>query len=209
MMGFPAQPGGVSVQDLERFEQTARTATPYFSAMTPADYAANRAFMGQMVSYLGAVDLMARTPQMRLALSRAYWALAGWRYVYPQMQQPAGGGGAAPAPGKPSGPPFDMRAPEMKDVAPADKETADDLRTRYTTDAARAATAWQNAETIRLGLESKGMTLNADTATQVARLQLYLELASGALRARDWTEAHDNLEKVEYETEKVVRAVGR
>jgi hypothetical protein len=53
------------------------------------------------------------------------------------------------------------------------------------------------------------MTMNAQTATSVVRLQLYLELAAGALRARDWAEAKDNLEKTEYETEKVFRAVGR
>jgi hypothetical protein len=38
---------------------------------------------------------------------------------------------------------------------------------------------------------------------------LYLELAAGALRGRDWTEARENLERSEYEAEKIFRAVGR
>jgi hypothetical protein len=113
-----------------------------------------------------------------------------------------------PAPGKPGDPPFERSVPAIQDVAPADKETADDLRTRYTSTAARAASAWQNAETLRLSLESNNMTLNAQTATSVARLQLYLELAAGGLHARDWMEARENLEKAEYETERVAKTVG-
>jgi hypothetical protein len=209
LMGYPAQPSSVNLADIQRLEYNVRLAAPYFRTQSAAEYAANRVLMRQMVAYLGAVDLMAHDAPTRAALARAYYALAALRWTYPLGANWAPDSLTPPDPAKPGDPPFELHAPDMHDVSAGDKDTAQELRARYVMSASSAARAWRNAETIRIGLEGKGMTMNAQTATSVARLQLYLELAAAALRGRDWTEARENLEKTEYEAEKVFRAVGR
>ena len=202
LMGVPAHPSpSTSLEDIQTFERNARMGVPYFAALTPGDYEANRAFVRQMAAYLAAVDLASRNPQVRAALPGAYAALAAWRYIYPGALPPPGEL-PSPAPGRPPDPPFELRAPAIDDPAGAE------LRDRYNSTAIRAAKAWQNAEIIRAGLESRGMTLNEQTANSVARLQLDFELAAAALRARDWNEAQEYLQRAEGETEKIGRSVG-
>jgi hypothetical protein len=115
----------------------------------------------------------------------------------------------APPPAPPAGPPFAQQAPLIDNVSTAESSIASDLVSRYESSAARAAAAWENAEVLRQNLARQGMALNTQTAASVARLQLYFELAAGDLREHDWTEAGVNLERAEYETEKVFKTVGR
>jgi len=68
------------------------------------------------------------------------------------------------------------------------------LRQRYETDAAKAAAAWRNAETMRQILASRGMSLNADTAAAVTRFQLFFEEAATALRDHKWEDALSSLQ---------------
>jgi hypothetical protein len=97
----------------------------------------------------------------------------------------------------------------VENVPAAQRATVDELRSRYETSAARAAAAWQNAELLRQNLAREGLALNTQTAASLARLQVYFGLAAGDLQERDWDEAKTNLERAEYETEKVFKTVGR
>ena len=151
-----------------------------------------------------------RNPQMRLAAGRA-----GERSRHGATDLFVQGGGqpapqsAPPPPAPAAGPPFAMQSPALENVPASERATADDLRSRYESSAARAAAAWQSAEVMRQNLARQGMTLNTQTATSVIRLQLYFELAAGDLKDHDWAEAGTNLERAEYETEKVFKTVGR
>jgi hypothetical protein len=102
-----------------------------------------------------------------------------------------------------------MQPPEIGEVSAANKETANDLRSRYAFDAAKAAVAWQNAERMRLTLAARGMGLNAQTAASVGRFQLMLDEAAAALREHRWEDALGSLQGVEAETQKVGKVVGQ
>jgi hypothetical protein len=213
LQGLPQQPGAnATVQDANQFAQNVELATPYFATLTPGDYEANRELVRRMWTYLAALDVMAgRNPQMRLAASRARRALGAWGLGYAFV--PGGPNAPEPAPGQPPpvplSPPFAAQAPMLENVPVADRSTADELRSRYETSAARAAAAWQNAELLRQNLAREGLALNTQTAASLARLQVYFGLAAGDLQERDWAEAKTNLERAEYETEKVFKTVGR
>lgn len=213
LMDLPEQPGAnTSVQDANQFAQNIELAVPYFATVTPGDYEANRELVRRMWAYSAALDVMAgRNPQMRLAAGRARRALGAWGYGYPFIP----GGPAVPEPAvsqpppPPSGPPFATQAPMIEKVPATERTTADELRSRYETSAARAAAAWQNAEILRQNLAREGLSLNTQTAASLARLQVYFGLAAGDLQERDWAEAQSNLERAEYETNKVFQTVGR
>jgi hypothetical protein len=93
-------------------------------------------------------------------------------------------------------------------VPDAEQETAADLAVRYDTDVARSAAAWNNAETLRLSLVQKGMTLNAQTSAAVLRLGPLYDDAAAALKAHNWDEALSNLQAAEATTKKVEATVG-
>jgi hypothetical protein len=217
LMSLPDRPSpNTSVQDADQFSQNVELAVPYFATLTPGDYEANRELMRRLWTYQTELDLMAsRNPQMRLAAGRARRALralpvglalaAG--FAPAQAQDASQAPPAPPAP--PAGPPFAQQAPAIENVPAVERSVADDLRSRYESSAARAAAAWENAEVLRQNLARQGMALSTQTAASVARLQLYFELAAGDLREHDWMEAAVNLERAEYETEKVFKTVGR
>jgi hypothetical protein len=213
LQGLPQQPGvNTSVQDANQFAQNIEMAVPYFATLTPGDYEANRELVRRMWAYLAALDVMAgRNPQMRLATGRARRALGAWGLGYAFV--PGGPTAPEPAPGQPPpvpvSPPFAAQAPVVENVPAAQRATVDELRSRYETSAARAAAAWQNAELLRQNLAREGLALNTQTAASLARLQVYFGLAAGDLQERDWDEAKTNLERAEYETEKVFKTVGR
>jgi hypothetical protein len=218
LMGLPEQPSAnTSVQDANQFAQNIELAVPFFATLTPGDYEANRELIRRMWAYSAALDVMAgRNPQMRLAAGRARRALGAWGYGASGYGYPfVPGGPAAPetAPGQlpppPSGPPFAMQAPMIEKISSNERTTADELRSRYESSAARAAAAWQNAEVLRQNLAREGLSLNTQTAASLARLQVYFGLAAGDLQERDWAEAQTNLERAEYETNKVFQTVGR
>ncbi len=227
LMGLLSRPAGTAnLQDLQRFEENVRLGTPYFATLTPGDYAANRELIRRMTAYLAAMDAMGRDPRVRFALRRANQALLSLRYALPpglasQVGPPpasmyssgygAGNGAteARPAPPTRAQAPYEMQAPEIPNVKEADKAKARDLQTRYESAAAQAATAWQSTEVLRQNLAAEGMALNTLTATSIARVQFYLETAADALREQDWEDARVNLERAEYETEKVFKTVGR
>ena len=205
-----AQPGRASVRDIEQIEQYMLSAAPYCMSLTPGDYEANRELARQMTTYLMTVNTMTTDPQTRAAALRASRAVAAFPCAFPQAQPKQAPGAPTAAPPKlPSEPPFDQKAPVLEGVADADKETAADLRQRYETDAAKAAVAWRNADTMRQSLASRGMSLNADTAASVDRLQLFFEEAATALRDHKWDDALSSLQAVEAVTQKIGKAVGQ
>ncbi len=200
--------GSANLQDIRRFEENTRLAAPYLNARTPGDYEANRELIRRMTAYLAAMNMMARDPQMRFALRRANQALFSLRYA-PNDGADARTGPEKPAPEKPAEAPYVLRAPDIPNVPESDKRTARDLQSRYEDAASRAVAAWQSAEVIKQNLAADGMTLNTQTATSITRIQLYLETAADALREQDWEDARLNIERAEYETEKVLKTVGR
>ncbi len=203
------QPGRATVRDIENIEQYMLTAAPYCMSLAPGDYEANRELARQMTAYLMTVNTMTADPQTRAAAVRASRSVAAFPCAFPQ-NQPKQSPGSAPAPSKQaSEPPFAQKAPELEGVADADKETAADLRQRYDTDAAKAAAAWHNAETMRQSLAARGMSLNSDTAAAVSRFQLFFEEAATALREHRWNDALSSLQAAEATTQKVGKAVGQ
>lgn len=113
-----------------------------------------------------------------------------------------------PAPRRTGDMPFATSPPVLRDVPAADRDTARDLRERYTMDAGRAATAWKNAEIMRRELSAKGMSLNAQTASSLDNLGLFLDEAADAMREHKWDDALNSLQAVETATQKVAKAVG-
>ena len=199
------QPGSVSMRDVERFEQYLLFATPYCAYVPAAEYAASRALAQQMTSYWASVNAATQDGRTRAAILRASRALSSFPCAFA-----AGAPALVPPPLPPPGdPPFGMQPPALQNVSPADKETADDLRSRYAFDAAKAAVAWQNAERMRITLAARGMGLNTQTAGSVGRFQLLLDEASQSLQAHKWDEALTNLQGVEQETQKVAKVVGQ
>ena len=213
-----ARPGGTAtMQDLQRFEEYVRMATPYFGTLTPGDYEANRELVRRMYAYLATMSVASRDPRMRFALRRANQAVMSLRYALPPAFASQVGPAPMPEPipqPRPAPPsaaqaPYELSAPDIPNLAEADKAKARDLQDRYESAAAHAATAWQSAEVLRQSLASDGMALNTSTATSVARIQFYLEAAADALREQDWEDAKINIQRAEYETDKVTKIVGR
>ena len=209
LMGLPEHPAaGTSVQDVDRFVQNVQMATPYFATITPADFEANREMVRRMWAYTMGLEMMAKQyPMLRSAAGRARRAMNAFPIGYAMFQSQGiqspgqSAPAAAPAQQKPAGPPFSMAAPAIENVP-------DDLSSRYESTAARAAVVWQNADTLRRSLASQGMTLNAQTAASVSRLELAMESASRSLRARDWAEAGASLDRANGEIEKISKVVG-
>jgi hypothetical protein len=198
-------PAAVGTQDIQRLEEDLRLARPYFAAVTPGDYAANREFVRRIYAYLAQVDTLTRNPRMRFALRRANQALVSIR-LPGDVPQPA-----APVVNGPPDrqPPFDLRAPVVENVADADAPKVRELRMRYESAAAQAVGAWQATDSIRANLADRGMALNPQTTASVVRIRLFLETAADALREHQWDDAGDNIERAEYETQKVLKTMGR
>lgn len=204
-------PAEASARDVERIEENLRLAAPYFASLTPGDYEANRELVRRVTAYLAAVELQSHDPQMRALLGRSRRAVLALRLAIP-IPVPAGGQepeGTPPPPARPADAPFSLQSPPLEGVSGGDKELAEELSARYESDAANATAAWVSAETLRRNLEARGMGLNTQTATAVTRLQLYCEQATAGLAKHDWAAARVSLERIEYETEKVLQTVGR
>jgi hypothetical protein len=225
LMNLPEHPTA-NLQDLTRFERHLSMSMPYFATLTPGDYEANRELIRRITVYMAGLDMLSRNPQisrdpqMRAAIGRTRGLINQMRFGYLMGSSTAFGGSASGQPPQQqhqssqatSGhrePPFSLMAPKLGKVAPADAKLANELCSRYETDAIRSAAAWQNVETLRLSLEGQGASLNVQTATSVSRLQLYFESAAAALREGDWEEARTNLTRAEAETEKIFKTVGR
>jgi hypothetical protein len=207
-------PAAVGTQDIQRLEEDLRLARPYFAAITPGDYEANREFIRRIYAYLAQVDTLTRNSRMRFALRRANQALVSIRLPgdAPQPAAPVDGRPDRPAPpDRPASgePPFDLRAPVVENVADADAPKVRELRMRYESAAAQAVGAWQATDSIRANLADRGMALNPQTTASVVRIRLFLETAADALREHQWDDARDNIERAEYETQKVLKTMGR
>src|SRR5260370_2442005 len=96
--------------------------------------------------------------------------------------------------------PFPLMPPSVAKVPAADKAQLEELREAYLNTASKAATAWQNAETIRLNLAARGMSLNAELARSLARMQLYLQLAWSDLASRTCAYPRHDHQPPEYHT---------
>jgi hypothetical protein len=220
---LPATPApNTSVQDIAQFEKNMRMAATYLGNATPnaspAQWEANRALVRRMATYLVALRaLSGSNSQLRGSVNRAQRSfdslgLAAYLAFVGSATPPSGDAPPPPPPEASSpqmAPPFAFEAPELSDVADADKQTAADLRTRYETDAAHSAGVWQNAETLRQNLEARGLGLNLQTATSMVRLPLHFNGAANALRSSDWEGARTHLEQAEAETEKIAKTIGR
>jgi hypothetical protein len=201
-------PAQINAGDLSRFEQFLGGAGAYCSALTPADYAANRLMMRSMTAYVRTMNSFWRDSPMRASLGNLSSRISAFPCGFagyqpePLVFDPA----AAPVPAEP---PFAMQPPNVDNVAAADKETFSDLQARYRIDATRAASAWKSAAVMRANLATQGATLNAVTEAAVSRFQLLFGLAAGNMLDRRWDEVLENLQAAEAETAKVVKVVGR
>ena len=201
--------GNVNARDLQMLQTQLALAGQYCVGLTPGDYEANRAMVRQMTAYLATIQVASGDEQMNTSLRQLRGSLASFpcAYALPPGAPPPGPA-AAPPPRAAGEPPFSLEAPALTDVAKADQQTVNDLKERYSSVASRAASAWKNAETIRLGLVAKGMSLNADTQASVNHLKLFLDQATDALNQHDWTEAGAALDRCDYATQKVNKTVG-
>ena len=113
-----------------------------------------------------------------------------------------------PVAAKPASNPAASAAAVAPGLSPADQATARDLRQRYNVDVGRVATARGNAEEMRQRLSAKGMSLNAQTAAAVDRLNVLLDEAAEELRNHQWDDALSSLQAVEATADKINKTVG-
>lgn len=207
-MGLSDHPAGATAQDVDRFVENVQLATPYFTTITPGDFEANREMIRRMYAYVMALEMLSgKNPRLRPLASRARRAMNGFPIGYGTIVAPRSSAqGQEPeqpvVPPKPEGPPFAMAAPDVEG-APAE------LTARYDSTAARASVAWQNAETLRAGLESRGMTLNAQTAASLGRLEVDMDAALRAFKGRKWAAAADSLDRADGEIAKISKIAGK
>lgn len=209
--GFLNRPArNLNAHDLEALEGQLALAGQYCVGLTPGDYEQNRALVREMMSYLATVQVAAGDEQMNTSLRRLRGSLAAFpcAVAIPPGGGPPPGTAPAPPPRAPGEPPFSLQAPTVSNVPKADQATANELRERYAMVAGRAASTWKNAETIRLGLVAKGMSMNAQTQASVDQLKLFLDQATEALNQHDWKEAEAALDRCDYARQKVEKTVG-
>lgn len=202
------QPSRVTYDDLGRFDQYLLGAGAYCSALTPADYEANRYMVRSMASYVATMNAYTRDPRMRASLGRLSGRISAFPCAWAGYQPEQLVFDPVPPPVN-TDPPFAMKPPDVPNVAAADKETFSGLQARYTVDATRAASAWKSAAEMNARLSTQGATLNADTAAAVSRFQLLFGLAAGSMLDHRWDEVLEHLRAVEAETTKVAKVVGR
>jgi len=202
------QPSRVTMDDLGRFDNYLAGAGAYCSALTAADYAANRLMVRSMAAYVRTMNAYSSNAQMRATLGRLSTRISAFpcAWVGGQPEQLAFEPVPPPVAAEP---PFALTPPDVTNVAAADKETFSDLQARYTADAKRAASAWKSAGDMNARLAAQHASLNADTAAAVARFQLLFGLAAGSMLDRRWDEVTEHLQAVEAETAKVAKVVGR
>ena len=203
LYGLP--PANASGQEIERLQRYLTFGVLACSALTAQQYAENRAFAGNMSNYLAAVAANAVDPQARLAAPWAAAAFASFPCAFPGKQLPV----EPVPPPQPGDPPFALRAPDLGKVPDEEQETAADLAIRYDSDAAKSASAWKSAERMRLSLGGRGLSLNAQTATAVTRLQPLYEEAAAQLRAHKWDDALSTLRAAEATTQRIATSVGQ
>jgi hypothetical protein len=217
-MGLPERPGAnTTVQDILRFEQTARVAAPYLTTRQAGNVAANREMVRRMWTYLAGMDLIARTAGgsgLGPAIGRARGTLMGLGLAYPYWLAGIGlqGGNEPtppPVPVKLEQPPFALQAPDLGEVGPTDQSEADELTGRYESAAANASAAWQSADVLRQSLAARAMSLNSRITASLTRMQLFLESAARDMRKHRWQSAKENLERAEYMTVLVTNSVGK
>lgn len=206
LMGLPDHPTGATAQEVDRFVQNVQMATPYFASITPGDFEANREMVRRMWAYTMALEMMAKqNPVLRPYASRARGAMNAFPIGYMMVQAPPSAPGfdgppkAAAAQQQDKPVPFSLTAPNRDNA---------DLASRYDSTAARAATTWKNAETMRQSLVARGMNLNAQTAASVSRLQGDMDAAARALESRKWDEATASLDRADAEIEKISKVAG-
>ena len=202
------QPSRVTMDDLGRFDNYLAGAGAYCSALTAADYAANRLMVRSMAAYVRTMNAYSSNAQMRATLGRLSTRISAFPCAWAGGQPEQLAFEPVPPPVA-AEPPFALTPPDVPNVAAADKETFSDLQARYTADAKRAASAWKSAGDMNARLAAQHASLNADTAAAVARFQLLFGLAAGSMLDRRWDEVTEHLQAVEAETAKVAKVVGR
>jgi hypothetical protein len=203
MFGLP--PANASALELGRLERYMVFGLGGCAGLTAAQYATNVSVAQNMAAYLGAVRTAASDPEAQVVAARLALAFSSYPCAFPGKQIPEK---PAPPP-QPGDPPFALKAPDLGKVPDEQQETAADLVIRYDTDAARSASAWKSADKMRIGLAGRGMSLNAQTATAVGRLQLLYEEAGMELRDHKWDDALSTLQAAEATTQKVAASVGQ
>jgi hypothetical protein len=203
LMGQPA--ANVSAREMERLERYLVFGASYCNVLAAQQYAANLAVARGMSTYLASVSATAVDLQARAAAQRVAAAFSSFPCAYQGKQLPV----IPPVPPKPGDAPFSQKAPDLGKVPDEEQEMAADLVIRYDTDAARSAITWKNAETMRLSLTGRGMSLNAATASAFARLQPLYDEAAGELRDHKWDDALSTLKAAEATTDKIATVVGK
>ena len=203
---YGQSPLNASAQELARLEQYLVFSQSSCAGLTPQQYATNQAVVRNMLPYLAAVGSNAVDLQARSVASRLTLAFSSFPCANPGKQMPVEKPAPPPQPGEP---PFALRAPDLGKVPDEQQETAADLVIRYDTDAVRSASAWTSAEKMRISLAGRGMSLNAQTATAVGRLQLLYEEAAGEMRGHKWDDALGTLQAAEATTQKVAAVTGQ
>jgi hypothetical protein len=213
LLSLPKEPpANTRPQDVYRVERNLRSALPYFANAQPADYEANRELVRRVTVYLAGLQVLAQDREMRQAVGRIQRTMGLLPYFAATV--PTEGSAPQPAPEPPAPatenrPPFSLSPPTLPQLNGEAKASADSLSARYEGAAARALSAWQNAEQLRLSLATQGAVLNTQTAADVARLEIYFDSASKALLAQNWEAAQTELERAEYTTERILKVVGR
>lgn len=203
MMGIPA--ANIDARAVERMERYLVFGAAACNALNAQQIAANQALAQGMSSYLATVNAQAADLQARAAAQRLALAFGSFPCAYPGKKLPV----AMLPPPKPGDPPFALLAPDLGTVPDAEQETAADLVIRYDTDAARSAETWKNAETMRISLAGRGMSLNAQTASAVTRIGPLYNSAAAELKDHKWDDALSDLQAAEATTQKVATVVGR
>ncbi len=228
ILGLPEDPKNATAEDMANFNQYVLAAGPYFAVLKPGDWEANREIVRRMAAYSAALGVLSRSdPRMRSAYSSVQRSLGGIRFpqayygAYPGLvvvpATPAPSSQQQPYPPKPAegesvgqkSVPFPLSAPNPGKVKDAEQKTAREVESRYENAAAQAQGALQSIDSVKQNLESRGMTLNTQTAAASARLPMLLQFAAQAIQRQDWEEANLNLERAEGETRNLLRTVGR
>jgi hypothetical protein len=203
LLGQPA--AGANAREIARLERYLVFGASYCNVLAAQQYAANLAVARSMSTYLASVSSTATDPDARVAAQRVAAAFSSFPCAYQGKQLPV----VPPVPPKPGDAPFAQKAPDLAKVPDEEQETAADLVIRYETDAARSANTWKNAETMRLSLAGRGMSLNAATASAFARFGPLYDEAAAELKDHKWDDALSTLKAAEATTDKVATVVGK
>lgn len=96
----------------------------------------------------------------------------------------------------------------MKELAPEDVSTRDDLARRLKTAMTQATQVRENIESLRSRLTATNQAIRPDLLISMSRVDALLEEAKSALDLNDLQTADDHLGRASYELRRLWQAVG-